>query len=94
MAATEENRIAQYILRYLSKNTAAEDTIDGIVDWWLLKEKIRHRKKEVQKVLDELVLESFIVAHESKDSQIHYKINQRKVREIQALLKESEGQRA
>jgi metal-responsive CopG/Arc/MetJ family transcriptional regulator len=93
MAATEESLIAQDILSYLVENTSAEDTIDGIVEWWLLQEKIKHRMKEVQKVLDELVVESLIVVRKSKDSKIRYRINKGKMREIQALLKEIEGQR-
>lgn len=87
MATSEESLIAQDILSYLLAHTMAEDTIEGIVDWWLLEERIKRRTKAVQKVIDELVVERLIVARESKDSKIHYRINKRKIREIQTLLK-------
>jgi hypothetical protein len=86
MRPTEESLIAQDILSYLLTHTAAEDTVEGIVDWWLLEEKIKRRTKEVQRVLDELVVESLIVARESKDSKIHYRINKRKMNRIRAIL--------
>jgi hypothetical protein len=86
MRPTEESLIAQDILSYLLTHTAAEDTVEGIVEWWLLEEKIKHRTKEVQKVVDELVDESLIVARESKDSKIHYRVNERKMNKIRAIL--------
>jgi hypothetical protein len=86
MRPPEESLIAQDILSYLLTHTAAEDTVEGIVDWWLLEEKIKRRTKEVQRVLDELVVESLIVARESKDSKIHYRINKRKMNRIRAIL--------
>jgi len=92
MAATEANLIAQDILSYLLEHTAAEDTIEGIVEWWLLEEKIRRRTKEVQKALDELARDSLIIALKSKDSKIRYRLNKRKMNKIRAIL-EREGKR-
>jgi len=87
MAATEANLVAQDILSYLLEHTAAEDTIEGIVEWWLLEEKIKRRTKEVQKALDELTRDSLIIALKSKDSKIRYRLNKRKMNKIRAILK-------
>jgi hypothetical protein len=86
MRPTEESLLAQDILSYLLTHTAAEDTVEGIVEWWLLEEKIKRRTKEVQKVLDALVVESLIIARESKDSKTHYRINKRRIKKIRTLL--------
>ena len=91
MRRTEESPIFQDILSYLLAHTAAEDTVEGIVEWWLLEERIKRRIKEVQSVLDELVSQSLILAHESKDSKIRYRINKRKVKRIRAILDSESG---
>ena len=84
---TEKSLLSQDILSYLLTHTAAEDTVEGIVEWWLLEEKIKRRTKEVQRALDELVAERLIVARESKDSKIHYRLNKRKLNRIRAILR-------
>ena len=86
MRPPEETLIAQDILSYLLTHTAAEDTVEGIVEWWLLEEKIKRRTKEVQRVLDEMVNKRLIVARESKDLKIHYRINKRNMNKIRELL--------
>jgi hypothetical protein len=92
MRLTEESLIAQDILSYLLSHTAAEDTIEGIVEWWLLEEKIKHRTKEVQRVLDEMVVEKLIVVREAKDSRIHYRINRKNLSRIRAILGSQRGE--
>jgi predicted transcriptional regulator len=87
MRPNEESPLAQDILSYLLTHTAAEDTVEGIVEWWLLEEKIKRRTKEVQRALDELAAEGLIVARESKDSRIHYRLNKRKMNRIRAILR-------
>lgn len=87
MTESARNPVAQDILTYLLAHSEAEDTIEGIVDWWLLEEKIKHRTKEVQAVLDELVAQTLITTRESKDSRIRYGINKGKMDEIRELLK-------
>lgn len=86
MRPPEETLIAQDILSYLLTHTAAEDTVEGIVEWWLLEEKIKRRTKEVQRVLEEMVNERLIVARESKDLKVHYRINKRNMNKIRELL--------
>lgn len=93
MRRTEESPIVQDILSYLLTHTAAEDTVEGIVEWWLLEERIKHRIKEVQSVLDELVSQSLILAHESEDSKIRYRINKRKVKRIRAIVNSEPARR-
>lgn len=86
MCASDERQIAQDILGYLSAHTAAQDTLEGIVEWWLLEQKIKRETRQVQKVLDELVAKKFISSRTARDSRTHYRINKRKAREIRAVL--------
>ena len=86
MCAPDEGQIAQDILSYLSEHATAQDTFDGIVEWWLLEQKINRQTRQVQKVLDELVAKKLISPRTASDSKIHYRINKRKAREIRTLL--------
>lgn len=92
MRPTEESPVAQKILSYLLTHTEAEDTVEGIVEWWLLEENIQRRAKEVQKALDDLVVESLIVANESRDSKIHYRINKKNLNRIRMILGAQTGE--
>jgi hypothetical protein len=86
MCATDEGQIAQDILSYLSGHATAQDTFDGIVEWWLLEQKIDRQTRQVQQVLDDLVAKRLLSARTASDSRIHYRINKRKAREISLLL--------
>jgi hypothetical protein len=87
MVVNDDRLIAQYILSYLQDNPKANDTIEGIVEWWILQEKIKHRMQGVRKVVDALVAENVLVAYTSKDLKTHYRINSEKMDEIRARCK-------
>lgn len=87
MGASDGDLVAQDILTYLLAHTRAEDTVEGIVEWWLLEERIKHRTKEVQRVLDELVALRLVSVRKSKDARVRYRINTRKLKEIRDLLR-------
>ena len=53
--SSEKASIAHAILTYLSEHPDAQDTLEGIVEWWLLERKISHQAKTVKEVLDTLV---------------------------------------
>lgn len=87
MGNNDKDPTARDILSYLLKHTKAEDSIEGIVSWWLLEQSIKRRTQEVQKILDELVREGLILARESKDSRISYRLNKQEIKRIQQMLK-------
>lgn len=82
----EVSTVAHEILAYLFENPKSQDTIEGILEWWLLDQKIMYRKKEVEEAISELIAKGLITKHKGRNSLIHYQINHRKYREIQALL--------
>jgi hypothetical protein len=69
------------------ENSAASDTLEGIVQWWLLDRKLKHNVSVVKAVLDELAARKLVIETRKADEKIHYRINRRKEKEILALLK-------
>ena len=87
----EECDIAYHILAYLHANPEAQDTLEGIVEWWLLEQKIRQQTESVKKALADLTERELIVARLGTDSRVHYGIDRSKRNEIETLLKRWPG---
>jgi hypothetical protein len=83
----KKEQLAEEILQYLIDHPNAQDTLKGIVTWWLLERTIRHRTALVKEVLDKLVADGLVIAQQGSDSQTHYKIDLRRRRKIISLLK-------
>jgi hypothetical protein len=83
----KREQLAEEILQYLIDHPNAQDTLKGIVTWWLLERTIRHRTALVKEVLDKLVADGLVIAQQGTDSQTHYKIDRRRRRKIISLLK-------
>ena len=90
MCAPDQGQIARDILGYLYEHRAAQDTFDGIVEWWLLEQKIQRETRQVQKVLDDLVARELISSRQASDSRTHYRINKLKEKEIRAVLESAD----
>ena len=71
----EQRDICYYILAYLSDNPDAGDTFDGIVEWWLLDQRIKFETRNVSEAVARLVSEGLIVEQEESDSRVIYKVN-------------------
>lgn len=71
----EQRDICYYILAYLSDNPDAGDTFDGIVEWWLLDQRIKFETRNVSEAVARLISEGLIVEQEASDSRIIYKVN-------------------
>ena len=53
-------RLSDEILRYLRAHPQAADTVDGIVEWWLPRQRHDEAVDQVQLVLDELVARGLV----------------------------------
>jgi len=84
MSKAQTSQIAHEILGYLVKHPRAQDTFEGILEWWLLEEKIERRRAEVRMALAELVNDGYLLAGEGKDARTHYRVNEQKYKEIVA----------
>ena len=83
---SDEFWIACEILDYLSEHTDAQDTLDGIMRWWLLDREIRHQTGLVKKALGELVDRGFVVERKTWNAGARYHINPEKVSEVVDFL--------
>jgi hypothetical protein len=78
--------IMREILAYLVEHPEAEDTLEGILKWWLLERKIKYQKKKVKEALADLVKKGLVLECEGGDRSLRYRINQSRCDEIQVLL--------
>ena len=84
----ERVQIAFEILQYLIDNPEAQDTLEGIVTWWLLVRDIKQQTLSVKEALALLVEDHLVIAQKGRDSRIYYKINRRQRKRIISLLKQ------
>ena len=87
--ADEELKTVYRILRYLVENPNAQDTLEGVVEWWLRDKYTKRNVMRVKEALEELVSADLILQRQGKESRIYYKINPQKLKEIKALLSHS-----
>lgn len=90
----EPAEIAQEVLAYLAEHPRAQDTLEGIVQWWLLEQEIRRGTAQVQAALAELVARGLALERQGKDGRTYYRINRRRLAQIRELLKSVESQAA
>jgi hypothetical protein len=82
--------LAFEILDYLVEHPKAQDTMEGIMQWWLLEQQIKRWGAQVQTALADLTAEELLLERRGKDGRIHYQINRRKLGEIRTLLSQRE----
>jgi len=84
-------QIAYDILAYLSKNPDAQDTLEGIAEWWLSEKTVKPNIANVAEALTELVDRGLVIARRGNDTQTFYKLSRQRMKEISALLTRSEN---
>lgn len=73
-----EEEISREILAYLSDHPDAGDSLEGIVEWWLLERNIMRQKKAVLEALNSLVEQGWVLRYSDKNNKILYHINTKK----------------
>jgi len=74
------------LLSYLLEHPKADDTVEGIVEWWLLRQEVQRRTAMVKEVLKELVRKEFVIETSKRDGRLHYRLNPSKRKEIQQAI--------
>jgi len=69
------------------ENATASDTLEGIVEWWLLDRRVTDSLTEVKSVLDDLVSRKLVVQRTASDMRVHYSVNRHKKKEIREFLR-------
>ena len=65
--------VSQLIESYLNNHPQAQDTLDGVVDWWLQKQLIDNSTAVVKDSLDRLIQKG-VVAEVIRDKTVYYKL--------------------
>jgi Fe2+ or Zn2+ uptake regulation protein len=68
------SEIARAILDHLHENPEAQDTLAGIVQWWLPSQEIKARIATIKEALNELIAAGLVTELEGKDEQISYRM--------------------
>jgi hypothetical protein len=89
MCTSDKSRIGHDVLAYLVEHQNAQDTLEGIVEWWLVEQKIQQQTGMVLEVLNELVNKNYLEERKGMDGRVRYLINHRKGKEIKRFLRTS-----
>ena len=73
MGLKNESPTERQILDYLAEHPAAQDTLRGIVEWWILKQKIARTTAEVEAALARLVASGKLSVTTGADGRMHYR---------------------
>lgn len=79
------------ILRYLDRNPDAQDTVEGITQWWLLEQQLIEEISAVQAALDELVADELVKLRWQHGVGPQYSVDRTKRARISDLLAEDES---
>ena len=80
--------IEREILAYLIDHPEANDTLDGIAQWWLLERKIYYHLIKVREALNELVAKGYLIQNAGSGKCIRYKVDKNRLEEITSVLKQ------
>jgi len=86
MCKTAKREIERDILAYLTQNPSAEDTVEGIVEWWLLDQRIRNESETAKEALSDLVGKGLVLERTGRDARSRYRVNAERLKEIKKLL--------
>lgn len=78
--------IVHEILAYLVEHPDAQDTLEGIAQWWLLERYIQQGLAEVQAALSELTTIDLVREIKGPKATVRYQLNSNKLSEIRDIL--------
>lgn len=82
--------MARAILHYLQVHPDAKDTLDGIAQWWLLKEWTERKYQQIEASIAQLVAEGLVVERRRPGLPPYYWLNGEKQNEISRILESNE----
>ena len=80
--APEDLKLAYTVLNYLNKHPSSKDTLEGIAEWWVLRESIDQTVDELNRALEYLRSENLIQVNSHQNHHKYYQINAKKKEEI------------
>lgn len=82
----QQRDIYHFILAYLTQHPDAGDTFDGIVEWWLLEQRIKFETRNVSTAVARLVADGLILEQTGSDSRVTYRVNRTREQAIRNVL--------
>ncbi|HEX9671581.1 MAG TPA: hypothetical protein VGC93_19085 [Thermoanaerobaculia bacterium] len=82
------DQLSRRILSYLADNPEANDTVEGIAEWWLLDREIRDQTARVERALAGLAAAGWLVASRTTGSPTRYRLNPARTADVAALRRE------
>jgi hypothetical protein len=70
---------ARETLRYLLEYPEAQDTVEGIMVWWVSERAIKHWLLQVRESLASLVARGYLEKQTAADGRVFYRLNQSRV---------------
>lgn len=67
--------VTHQLLDYWEQHPEAEGTVESIVEWWLLEQRIQDAATEIRSVLNELVAKNLVVERRQGDGRLCYRLN-------------------
>lgn len=92
MCIADKSKITRDVLAYLVDHRDAQDTLEGIVEWWLVEQKIKQQTATVREALQDLVGRNYLLELRGIDSRTSYRINPLKANEIMTFVTENKLQ--
>ena len=82
----ETKETSHKILAYLLDNPDAKDTMDGIMNWWMLQQDIKRNVALIKKTVQALLHAGLLLVRHGTDSTKYYQVNRARLAEISALI--------
>ena len=87
------SNMAFEILTYLTQRPNAQDTFEGILEWWVLERYIERQRVTVQAAVEELVGSGFLLAIRGSDQRERFRLDPQRRAEAEALIARYESRR-
>ena len=78
-------------MRYLLRHPNAQDTLEGISEWWLLEERLVQKYAEVEEALTKLVGKGFVLEKRLFNSDVIISLNKAKKNLIEEIIDDAES---
>jgi len=83
----EGYEVARAILNYLRAHPDAKDTLEGIAQWWLTREGIERKVKEVERGVSILLDQGLVIEVRRDGLMPYYRLNTGTIRRTNSTLK-------
>ncbi len=74
-----EQEVAEAILQYLAENPDASDTMEGIAEWWIMRQRLRVEVNLLAKVLRRLTAAGILEQEGAADNPRYHLKTQKKI---------------